>query len=158
MYVVILFMSCRTVNEPIIPSTQILQELEKEGYVNISAAESMLETQDTIKVNLISYFNPIKLNLPRYNGNLNKLMLSKKLEKLINGDYTYHSGVYEVWFQQTISDSLQDKLEILSNPIILYIDNITAYLISLPMNGSISKTIHFTVESENDVKYKSGTL
>ena len=155
LYILLLLISCSNVNEPNNPTTQILPEPEKEGYVNISTAESMLCGQDTITINLISYLNPIKFNLPRYNGNLNKLVLSKRLEKMDTGDYTYNAGVYEVWFNQTISDGLQDELEILPNPIILLIHNVTAYLVYLPINGAVLKAIYFTAESENDVEYYS---
>ncbi len=154
-YVLLLLISCRNANEPNNPTTQILPEPEKQGYVNISTAESMLCAQDTITINLISYMNPIKFNLPRYNGNLNKLVLSKRLKKLDTNDYTYNAGVYEVWFNQTISDELQDELEILPNPIILLIHNVTAYLVDLPINGAVLKSIYFTAESENDVEYYS---
>lgn len=86
LYILLLLISCENVYEPNNSTTQILPEPEKEGYVNISTAESMLCSQDTITINLISYLNPIKFNLPRYNGNLNKLMLSKKLKKLDTDD------------------------------------------------------------------------
>jgi hypothetical protein len=132
----------------------ILLEPRKAGYLNISAVQSILGVQDTITIDLVSYLNPIISNLPRYNKQ-NKLVLTKRLVECGN-HYMYNAGVYEVWFDQEISNGLQDSLEmLLTGPVVLSIKNVMAYYIPLCLNGTCGWGLYFSAESENDVEYYS---